>query len=67
MKKSISVSCSPVNFPQNTTVVGNLAIKPVTITKTEYETPKILKLVIGKKKNNIFCGCWQVANQEDSC
>lgn len=45
---------------------GNLALK-LEQREPEYEKPKILKLVIGKSKNKVFAGCWQVANQEDSC
>ena len=32
---------------------GNLALD----TKENSEEPKILKLVIGKSKNKMFCGC----------
>ena len=42
---------------------GNLALD----TKENSEEPKILKLVIGKSKNKMFCGCWEVANGEDFC
>ncbi len=46
-------------------VAGNLALK----LKTNYEQPKVLifKPRKSKKSNKIFCGCWQVANQEDAC
>lgn len=63
----ITVTSKIVSFPTSNVTLGNLALKPVPVKPIEYETPKILKLVIGKKKNNIFCGCWQVANQEDAC
>lgn len=53
--------------PTNISTTGNLAIKTNSIQLTEYETPKIMKFVIGKKENKIFCGCWQVANQEEAC
>lgn len=67
MKSKNLLSYKSCNLPKNPVIIGNLALKPIIAQPVEYEKPKILKLVIGKKKNNIFCGCWQVANQEDAC
>ena len=59
-----------VNKSNNNLVAGNLALNPKTNNaKSEYTQPKILvfKPQKTKKHNKIFCGCWQVANQEDAC
>ena len=60
-----------VNFNsiQNVKAEGNLVLKSNYNSETEvieYAKPKILTLK-PKKSNKIFCGCWQVANQEDAC
>lgn len=58
--------------PKTNIVEGNLALKnnnsfnEVQEEKFEYEKPKVL-ILKPKKNNKIFCGCWQVANQEDAC
>ena len=45
---------------------NNVGLEKIENNQFKYEQPKILKLV-PKKTNKIFCGCWQVANQEDAC
>ncbi len=51
---------------------GNLALKQdryeeeIQKENEEYEKPRVLVLK-PKKSNKIFCGCWQVANQQDAC
>lgn len=64
-----TINLNPI---QDFKVEGNLALKNDYVFETksenviEYTKPKILTLK-PKKNNKIFCGCWQVANQQDAC
>ena len=57
---------------QDVKVEGNLALKNDSIFEgqpknvIEYTKPRVLVLK-PKRNHKIFCGCWQVANQEDAC
>ena len=61
MKNNKVINLKDYKKEIRTQIQGNLALKE------EIEKPKVLKLVIGKSENKIFCGCWQVANGQDAC
>ena len=51
------------NTNENMYINGNLALNFEE--KTEYEEPKINRLVIKQSPKKVFMGCWQGCNEEN--